>query len=274
MVTERKRLDEVVVERGLAVSRNVARGMVMAGLVLVEGKVVDKAGTAVAVDVDLALKSRPRFVSRAGEKLAGAMETFEVSVAGRLALDVGASTGGFVDCLLQAGAEKVIALDVGRNQLDLRVRDDPRVIVMDGVNARLLRKGDLAYEPDMVTMDVSFISVGKVLGSIAASMADEFEGVILIKPQFEAGPKAVGKKGIVRDPRVHKQVLIDAARFASENVGLDVLGVCRSGVPGAGGNLEFFLHVARGREKGLGLDRLQEVVNDCVDKELGPQGGQ
>jgi 23S rRNA (cytidine1920-2'-O)/16S rRNA (cytidine1409-2'-O)-methyltransferase len=274
MGTERKRLDEVVVERGLAVSRNVARGMVMAGLVLVEGKVVDKAGTAVAVDVDLALKSRPRFVSRAGEKLAGAMETFGVSVVGKHALDVGASTGGFVDCLLQSGAAKVIALDVGRNQLDLRVRDDPRVIVMDGVNARLLRKGDLAYEPDMVTMDVSFISVGKVLGAIAASMAGEFEGVILVKPQFEAGPKAVGKKGIVRDPRVHKQVLIDAARFASENVGLDVRGVCRSGVPGVGGNVEFFLHVARGGEKGLGLDRLQEVVDDCVDNGLGPQGGQ
>jgi 23S rRNA (cytidine1920-2'-O)/16S rRNA (cytidine1409-2'-O)-methyltransferase len=274
MGVARRRLDELVVERDLAASRNVARGMVMAGLVLVNGMVIDKAGTAVPVDAEITLKARPRFVSRAGEKLAGALETFGVTVVGKRALDVGASTGGFVDCLLQAGAAEVIALDVGRNQLDPRVRDDPRVLVVDGVNARLLRKGDLAYEPNMFTMDVSFISIGKVLGAVTASMALQFEGVILVKPQFEAGPRAVGKKGIVRDPRVHRQVLVDAARFAQENVGLDVLGACRSGVPGVGGNLEFFLHVARGGEKGPGLDRLQKVIDDCVGKGSDPQGGQ
>jgi 23S rRNA (cytidine1920-2'-O)/16S rRNA (cytidine1409-2'-O)-methyltransferase len=205
MGVQRKRLDEVVVERGLAASRNMARGMVMAGLVLVKGKVVDKAGTGVPVDTEITLKARPRFVSRAGEKLAGALETFGVSVMGKRALDVGASTGGFVDCLLQAGAAQVIALDVGRNQLDPRIRDDLRVVIMDGMNARLLRKGDLAYEPGMVTMDVSFISIGKVLGAVSVCMAPQFEGVILIKPQFEAGPQSVGKKGIVRDPGVHRR---------------------------------------------------------------------
>ena len=132
---------------------------------------------------------------------------------GERALDVGASTGGFVDCLLQAGAAQVIALDVGRGQLDSRLRGDPRVVVMDGVNARLLRKGDLPYEPDLLTMDVSFISVGKVLGAVADCMAAAFEGVILIKPQFEAGPRRVGKKGIVRDPDVHRQVLTRCAQF-------------------------------------------------------------
>jgi 23S rRNA (cytidine1920-2'-O)/16S rRNA (cytidine1409-2'-O)-methyltransferase len=273
MGLERKRLDELLVERGLATSRNVARGMVMAGSVLVEGKVVDKAGTAVGMHAELALKARPRFVSRAGEKLAHALETFGIVVQDRRALDVGASTGGFVDCLLQRGAMEVIAVDVGRGQLDARLRDDPRVIVMDGVNARLLQKGDLVYEPDMVTIDVSFISVGKVLGAVATCMADEFEGAILIKPQFEAGPRLVGKKGIVRDSMVHRQVVTNAAMFVTERLGLEVLGVCRSALPGVGGNVEFFLHLARGREKGLGLDRLIKVIDDCVGGEHCPQGG-
>jgi 23S rRNA (cytidine1920-2'-O)/16S rRNA (cytidine1409-2'-O)-methyltransferase len=270
---ERKRLDELVVELGLAATRNAARGLVMAGHVLVDGKVVDKAGSAVPAGALVMLKVRPRFASRAGEKLAGALAEFGVVVEGKRALDIGASTGGFVDCLLQSGALEVIALDVGRGQLDSRLRSDPRVIVMDGMNARLLRKGDLPYQPVVVTMDVSFISVGKVLGAVADCMAPAFEGVILIKPQFEAGPRFVGKKGIVRDPGVHRQVLADAARFAVQVIGLDVLGVCRSSVPGVGGNIEFFLHVARGREKGLRLDRLEELIGRCVSSESSPQGG-
>jgi 23S rRNA (cytidine1920-2'-O)/16S rRNA (cytidine1409-2'-O)-methyltransferase len=273
MAIERKRLDELVVDQGLTTSRNVARGLIMAGLVLVDGQVIDKAGASVRVNSELALKARPRFVSRAGDKLAGALEAFEVMVQDRRALDVGASTGGFVDCLLQAGATQVIALDVGRGQLDSRLRGDARVIVMEGINARLLRKGDLAYEPDLVTMDVSFISVGKVLGAVADCMAAAFEGLILVKPQFEAGPKSVGKKGIVRDPDVHRQVLADTARFASQVLRLDLLGVCRSSLPGIGGNVEFFLHVARGRERGLGLDRLEKSIDDCVCGDICPQGG-
>jgi 23S rRNA (cytidine1920-2'-O)/16S rRNA (cytidine1409-2'-O)-methyltransferase len=264
MGIERKRLDELVVELGLATSRNVARGLIMAGLVLVDGKVVDKAGSAIAVGAEVALKARPRFVSRAGEKLAGALDTF----------DVGASTGGFVDCLLQRGAARVIALDVGRGQLDSRLTADARVVVMNGMNARLLLKGDLEYEPDLLTMDVSFISVSKVLGAVADCMAAVFEGVILVKPQFEAGRASVGKKGIVRDPNVHKQVLADMVRFAFEVMGLDALGVCRSSVPGVGGNVEFFLHVSRGREKGPGIDRLEKSIDDCVYRELVSQGGE
>jgi 23S rRNA (cytidine1920-2'-O)/16S rRNA (cytidine1409-2'-O)-methyltransferase len=273
MGMERTRLDELVTDLGLAASRNVARGLIMAGQVLVDGKVVDKAGSAVAAGARVTLKARPRFVSRAGEKLAGALQQFGVAVAGKRAIDIGASTGGFVDCLLRNGATEVIALDVGRGQLDSRLRDDPRVVVMDGVNARLLRKGDLPYEPDVVTMDVSFISVGKVLGAVTDCLAPAFEGVILIKPQFEAGRRFVGKKGIVRDPNVHRQVLSDSARFSVEVAGLDVLGVCRSSVPGVGGNVEFFLHISRGREKGLGLDRLEELIGDCVISDTSPQGG-
>jgi 23S rRNA (cytidine1920-2'-O)/16S rRNA (cytidine1409-2'-O)-methyltransferase len=274
MGIERKRLDELVVELGLATSRNVARGLVMAGLVLVDGKVVDKAGSAIAVGAEVSLKARPRFVSRAGDKLDGALDTFDVNVKDKRALDVGASTGGFVDCLLQRGAARVIALDVGRGQLDSRLTADARVVVMNGVNARLLLKGDLEYEPDLLTMDVSFISVSKVLGAVADCMAAMFEGVILIKPQFEAGRASVGKKGIVRDPNVHKQVLVDMVRSSSKVLGLDVLGVCRSSVPGVGGNVEFFLHVSRGREKGPGIDRLEKSIDDCVYRELDSQGSE
>lgn len=264
MSVERKRLDELVVERGLAGSRSAARGVIMAGLVMVDGRMMDKAGSAVSVTSELTLKARPRFVSRAGDKLAGALETFGVTVRGRSVLDVGASTGGFVDCLLQEGATRVIALDVGRGQLDSRLRNDSRVVVMEGVNARSLHKGDLPYEPDLVTMDVSFISVGKVLRAVSESMADTFAGVILVKPQFEAGPKQVGKKGIVRDPTVHRQVLMDVSEFVLEELGIAVMAVARSQVPGVGGNIEFFIHIVKGGGNGLALDTLEKNVADCV----------
>jgi len=153
----RVRLDEILVARGLADSRSAARGLIMAGSVSVSGKVIDKAGTPVAVDAEVTLKERPRFVSRAGEKLAHALAVLQVDVGGVSALDVGASTGGFVDCLLQGGAARVIALDVGRGQLDSGLRPDPRVVVLDRVNARYLTPDRLPYQPDFLTMDVSFI---------------------------------------------------------------------------------------------------------------------
>ena len=264
MKVERKRLDEIVFERGFATSRNAARGLVMAGLVMVDGHMLDKPGSAVAVDADISLKARPRFVSRAGEKLAGALKTHGVRAKDRMALDVGASTGGFVDCLIQEGAKRVIALDVGRGQLDSKLRNEPRVVVMEGVNARRLEIGDLPFEPELLTMDVSFISVGKVLRAVAPCMAPSFEGVILVKPQFEAGPSQVGRKGIVRDPAVHRQVLMEVTRFVSEEVGLDVMGVSRSQVTGVGGNVEFFAHVMRGGTAGPGLDRLEAVIDEQV----------
>lgn len=273
MTVKRKRLDELVLERGLASTRSTARGLIMAGSVMVDGRVVDKAGSPVSPLAELTLKARPRFVSRAGDKLSGALDDFHVAVSGRRALDVGSSTGGFVDCLLQRGAAEVIALDVGRGQLDSRLRKDPRVVVMEGVNARLLQKGDLPFKPDLVTMDVSFISVGKVLGTVADCADTAFEGVILIKPQFEAGPRLVGKKGIVRDPDVQSQVLLEAARFSHEGLGLDVRSVSRSKVAGVGGNVEFFLHLSRGGETGIGLDTLESVVRACVANLQGNEGG-
>jgi 23S rRNA (cytidine1920-2'-O)/16S rRNA (cytidine1409-2'-O)-methyltransferase len=260
----RIRLDELVFSRGLAPSRNVAQAMIMAGEVLVDGQVSDKAGTAVDIDAPITVKERPRFVSRAGEKLDAALETFHVDVTGVSALDVGASTGGFVDCLLQRGAARVIALDVGRGQLDARLRGDPRVHVIEGVNARYLTPEALPWRADVLTMDVSFISVTKVLPAVLACLAPGYAGVILIKPQFEAGPRDVGKGGIVRDPEVHRRVLLETARFVATELGATLLGMCRSALPGAGGNVEYFFHLSSGGGKGLALDTLEGTVERVV----------
>lgn len=262
----RVRLDELVVTRGLAATRSAARGLILAGLVTVDGVVADKAGAQVAVDAVLAVKARPRFVSRAGEKLAYALKRLTVDAAGAYALDVGASTGGFTDCLLQHGAEKVIALDVGRGQLDWKVRSDPRVFVIEKVNARYLRPEQLPFVPDILTVDVSFISVTRLLPSLISCMASIFQGLVLVKPQFEAGPQAVGKGGIVRDKAVHRSVLLRVARFVTEETDASVLGVCQSGLPGSEGNKEFFLHIARGRGNGLATDRLERLVDHAVEE--------
>ena len=261
---DRSRLDELLVARGLAENRSVARGLIMAGRVTVDGEISDKAGTQVRCESAMAVKQGPRYVSRAGEKLAHALEVLRIEVRGVEAFDVGASTGGFVDCLLQAGAYRVIALDVGRGQLDARLRGDPRVCVVEKVNARYLTPDRLAYVPDFVTMDVSFISVTKVLPAVITCMADHFEGLVLVKPQFEAGPAAVGKGGVVRDPEVHRKALMEVGRFVVEEARLDLLGLCRSGLRGADGNEEFFLHVGRGREKGVRLDRLESIVDELL----------
>lgn len=260
----RSRLDELLVARGLVANRSVARGLIMAGLVSVAGKIVDKAGTSVAGDAEISIKERPLFVSRGGDKLAYALQTLAVDVVGVCALDVGASTGGFVDCLLRKGASAVIALDVGRAQLDCRLRADARVAVMEKINARYLTKDLLPFEPDFLTMDVSFISIEKVLPAVVGCMAACFRGLILVKPQFEAGRESVGRGGIVRDPAVHRAVLRDRGRFVIESLDADLYGMCRSGLKGTDGNEEFFLFIGRGREKGFGIDRLESVVEETL----------
>lgn len=258
----RSRLDEALVTRGLAPTRSAARGLIMAGLVTVSGRLSDKAGTAVAGDALITVKDRPRFVSRGGNKLAGALEDLAVVVEGVSGLDVGASTGGFVDCLLQGGAARVIALDVGRGQMDSGLRQHARVCVLEKINARYLRPEDLPFQPDFLTMDVSFISVSKVLPSVVACMSKVFEGLVLIKPQFEAGPREVGKGGIVSDPETRRRVLRQLGAFVIEELDADLLGLCRSRHPGMGGNVEFFFHVSRGSENPVGLDRLEELINE------------
>jgi 23S rRNA (cytidine1920-2'-O)/16S rRNA (cytidine1409-2'-O)-methyltransferase len=265
------RLDELVLERGLAPTRSAARALIMAGEVMVEGQMSDKAGTLVSAAAKISVKERPRFVSRGGDKLAHALGVFGVDVTGVSALDVGASTGGFVDCLLQSGAVRIIALDVGRGQLDSRLRNDARVIVLERVNARYLEPGVLPFVPEFLTMDVSFISVSKVLPAVMACMAPVCTGVILIKPQFEAGPKQVGRGGIVRDPDVHREVLLGLAQFVVTDLGARLLGVSDSGLPGTDGNVEYFFHIGRGGEKGHPLDTLEALVDSAVARVMTTQ---
>src|SRR6185312_3674958 len=201
-MTSRRRLDAELVERGLAENRSRAQALVMAGRVTVGGRMVDKAGTAVAGDDDIAVTERPRYVSRGGDKLETGLRRWHVDVTGERCLDVGASTGGFTDCLLQHGAEHVIAVDVGRAQLHERLRADPRVTVLDGVNARSLGPDLLPYRAGFVTADVSFISLRTVLPAVVGCLAERWRGVVLVKPQFEAGRELV-RKGVVREPEVH-----------------------------------------------------------------------
>jgi 23S rRNA (cytidine1920-2'-O)/16S rRNA (cytidine1409-2'-O)-methyltransferase len=269
----RIRLDELLLSRGLAPSRTAARALIMAGLVLVKGELSDKAGTPVDPDAVVTVKERPRFVSRGGDKLDAALETFGVDVAGSSALDVGASTGGFVDCLLQRGATRVIALDVGRGQLDARLRGDPRVSVIEGANARYVAPASLPWQSDLLTMDVSFISVTKVLPTVIECMARPYEGVILIKPQFEAGPRDVGKKGIVRDLEVHRRVLLETGGFVMAGLDARLVALCRSAVPGAGGNVEYFFHLTSGGANGLALDTLEAAIEEVVAGDGQSDGG-
>ena len=219
----------------------------------------DKAGQQVDEAASLELTEAPRFVSRGGEKLDHALDVFGVDVEGRAAVDVGASTGGFTDVLLQRGAAPVIALDVGRGQLHERLRDDPRVIVMDGVNARHLT--ELPFAPEIVVADVSFISLRQVLPPVLNLARPGWEAIVLVKPQFEAG-RADVKGGVVRDPAVHVRVLRDVAKAALEWDAATV-GVTDSGLPGPKGNREFFLHLANGERPALPAE-LDDWIADAV----------
>ena len=237
----KKRLDVLLVERGLAESRAQAQALVLAGRV----PGYSKAGTAVEADAELEISEPPRFVSRGGEKLAHALETLEVDVRGEDCLDVGASTGGFTDCLLQAGAARVCALDVGYGQLHERLRSDARVTVLERKNVRELVCGELPFPPTFITCDVSFIGLAKALPPALACAAPGWRALVLVKPQFEAGRAEVGRGGVVRDRDVHRRVLREAAARAEEWGG-HVVGATDSGLPGPKGNREFFLYVASG----------------------------
>jgi 23S rRNA (cytidine1920-2'-O)/16S rRNA (cytidine1409-2'-O)-methyltransferase len=238
----KRRLDALLVERGLVESRSRAQALVMAGRVHVDGAPVTKAGSPTADDAAVEVISPPRFVSRGGEKLETALAELGVDVAGERCLDVGASTGGFTDCLLQHGAAEVVALDVGRNQLHERLRADPRVTVVEGVNARSLDPAALPFRPGLVTADVSFISLRLVLPAVLACAAERWRALVLVKPQFEAG-RADVRRGVVRDPEVRRRVLLDFTEFASAS-GWAVLGVCDSCVPGPAGNREYVVYLA------------------------------
>ena len=237
----RVRLDHLLSERGLFPSRTRAAASVLAGevMLLPERRRADKPGQLVAEDVELEVAQAPQFVSRGGLKLANALDALGISVAGRRALDVGASTGGFTDCLLQRGAEHVIALDVAYGQLDWRLRSDPRVTVVERHNARAIGPGALPYAPDLIVIDVSFISVTKVLAAALAAAAAEFDCLALVKPQFEVGRAGVGKGGVVRDAALRRGALV-AVGEAAAGLEATVLGFASSGLPGPKGNLESF----------------------------------
>jgi 23S rRNA (cytidine1920-2'-O)/16S rRNA (cytidine1409-2'-O)-methyltransferase len=240
---DRTRLDLLLVERGLAPSRERARALILAGSVSVDGQAITKAGAAVArtAAVDLKTPDHP-YVGRGGVKLAHALDQFHVDPAGRRALDIGASTGGFTDALLQRGAVHVIALDVGHGQLDWKLRTDPRVLVREGVNARHLTRADVPDGVTLVVIDVSFISLTHILTALAPLLAPGADVVALVKPQFEAGRDEVGKGGLVTDPAVHDAVI---ARVTTEALalGLRRAGMTPSPIAGATGNREFFLHL-------------------------------
>jgi len=238
------RIDRLLVERGLVASRERARRLVMAGAVLVEDRPVTKAGAEVPDDAEVRLRGADSpWVSRGGEKLAGALEAFALAVEGRIALDVGASTGGFTDCLLQRGARQVIAVDVGYGQLAWKLRQDPRVVVLERTNARTLTADLLPAGPDLAVVDVSFISLATVLPAIAAVVQPGATIVALVKPQFEVGRGRVGKGGVVRDPALRAEA-VATVRRAAEALRLIVRGEAESVLPGPKGNREVFLLLA------------------------------
>lgn len=232
----KERLDRLIVGRGLARSRAVAQRLIMAGEVLVDGALEDKAGSRVPVDADIRVKTKPRFVSRGGDKLAGALERFQIRVTDRIAADIGASTGGFTDCLLQAGAAKVYAIDVGYGQLAWSLRQDKRVVVIERTNARYL--ASLPEPMSLIVSDVSFISLRLIYATAVDWLVPDGEIVSLIKPQFEAGREKVGKGGVVRDPAVHRLVL-ENVTARMEELELGLRGLMVSPLKGPAGNIEF-----------------------------------
>ncbi len=244
-MAEKQRLDILMHERGLTPTREKARAMIMAGEVQVNGQVVDKPGTKFGLDADIALKSKPRFVSRGGEKLAGALVDFQMDVTGKICADVGASTGGFTDCLLQNGVARVFAIDVGYGQFDYTLRQHSRVVVIERTNARYLEKLD--EQVNLVVIDASFISLKLLLPTIKGWLTPQADLIALIKPQFEAGRQDVGKGGVVRDNKIHRRVLQDILAFAGEQ-GFVIRGLTISPLKGPAGNIEFLTWLAWGSD--------------------------
>ena len=257
----RQRLDSLLAERGLVESREKARALIMAGAVLVNDEPVTKPGHSVALDASLRLREELPYVSRGGVKLAAALEAFTVDPTGMLAVDVGASTGGFTDCLLQHGAAHVIAIDVGYGQLAWKLRQDPRVTVVERTNVRNLRALPGNALADLAVIDVSFIGLELVLPVVVRFLQPSGQVVALIKPQFEAGRGQVGKGGVVKDATVHRQVLERVLSRASSN-GWSVIGLIRSPITGPKGNVEFLCHLARSDSDGA--SELDEIIQKVM----------
>ena len=240
----KKRLDVLLVERGLATSREKAKAMIMAGEVLVDNEREDKAGSMFPEEVEIVLKGKPLPYVSGGLKLEKAMKNFDLTLDGKVCMDVGASTGGFTDCMLQNGAVKVYSVDVGHGQLDWKLRNDPRVVCMERTNIRYVVPEDIEERPSFVSIDVSFISLTKVLLPVRNLMEENGEIAALIKPQFEAGREKVGKKGVVRDPAVHKEVIEMVISYA-KSISFGVRHLEFSPIKGPEGNIEYLVHLVR-----------------------------
>lgn len=268
----RRRLDSELVRRCIASSRAAAQALISDGRVLVGGSVAQKPSRMVSPAEPVQLSGEPaRFVSRGGDKLDAALDEFEIAAAGRRAVDAGASTGGFTDCLLQRGVAEVVAIDVGWGQLDARLRADPRVTVRERCNMRHVGPADIGGPADITTADLSFISLRTVMANLAACTAPGGEAVLLVKPQFEAGRREASRgKGVVRDPDVWRRVLGDVASSASRN-GLAPAGVTVSPLRGAAGNVEFFLHCKRSepRQASHRLQAVEAVIDAAVGAAIG-----
>ena len=241
----KERLDVLLVNRGLATSREKAKAIIMSGSVYVDGQKEDKAGQTFPEEANIEVRgSTLKYVSRGGLKLEKAMECFDVSLSGKICMDVGSSTGGFTDCMLQNGAVKVYAVDVGHGQLDWKLRNDPRVICMEKTNIRYVKPEDIEDRIQFSSIDVSFISLTKVLGPVKELLTDDGEIVCLIKPQFEAGREKVGKHGVVREASVHKEV-IDMVMNYAVSINFEVMNLEFSPVKGPEGNIEYLLHLLK-----------------------------
>jgi 23S rRNA (cytidine1920-2'-O)/16S rRNA (cytidine1409-2'-O)-methyltransferase len=240
---KRERLDKLLVERGIAPTRERARALIMAGRVAVEGKVIDKPGTRIDFETPIQLKGETdAYVSRGGEKLEGALKAFDIRPAGLVVMDVGASTGGFTDCVIRKGARKVYAVDVGYGQLAWKLREDPRVVNLERRNIRYLQRQEIEEEIDLILIDTSFISVEKFIPHLLGFLKKGGAILSLIKPQFEVGRKEVGKGGVVRDPMLHQKVIDRISSFC-RGLKLEVMGVTGSPLVGPKGNKEFFIYL-------------------------------
>ena len=261
----KERLDVLLVSRGLAQSREKAKAVIMSGEVLVNGQREDKAGSMFDTAVEITLKHPPlKYVSRGGLKLEKAIQTYELNLEGKVCMDIGSSTGGFTDCMLQNGAARVYAIDVGTNQLAWKLRQDPRVVSMEKTNIRYVTPDQIGEAVCFASVDVSFISLTKVLEPVRALLADRAQMVVLIKPQFEAGREKVGKKGVVRDPKVHEEV-IEAVIHCALQLGFTVLALEYSPIKGPEGNIEYLIHLkkcAEGPAPEISID-LQSVVDEA-----------
>ena len=260
----KERLDILLTQKGLAASREKAKAVIMAGQVYVNGQKEDKAGSMFESSATLEVRGNPLpYVSRGGLKLEKALKVFPIRLDGKICLDVGASTGGFTDCMLQNGAARVYSVDVGRGQLDWKLRQDERVISMEKTNIRYLKPEDLNERPDFFTADVSFISLGLVLPPVRELVRDQAEGVVLIKPQFEAGREKVGKKGVVRDPAVHIEVIDKVMDISMENH-FRILGLDYSPIRGPEGNIEYLLWL----QKAMNEETCGGILSDIQEADI------